>query len=68
MSDFYLTVMGRRFYEGTLPRLVAAVERVATVLESADVDLVRAQNAALERRLAQAEAAIARLEGDRGRE
>jgi hypothetical protein len=28
MSDFYRTVMGHRFYEGTMPELVAQLRRL----------------------------------------
>lgn len=33
MTEFYQTVMGKRFYEGQLPRLISAMERIADVLE-----------------------------------
>lgn len=33
MSDFYRTQMGHRFYESTMPRIAAALERIATALE-----------------------------------
>jgi len=33
MIDFYKTVMGHAFYEGTMPRLVRAIEKVATIME-----------------------------------
>jgi hypothetical protein len=31
--DFHLTVMGHRFIEGTMPRVAAALERIANALE-----------------------------------
>lgn len=33
MSEFFKTVMGRAFYEGTMPRLVKALESIAKSLE-----------------------------------
>lgn len=33
MIDFYKTIMGHTFYEGTMPRLVRAIEKVATIME-----------------------------------
>jgi len=33
MSDFFQTPMGRRFYEGTMPRLVKALETIAEKLD-----------------------------------
>jgi hypothetical protein len=32
--EFFQTVMGQRFYEGTVPKLIDAVTRVADALES----------------------------------
>jgi hypothetical protein len=32
--EFHQTVMGRRFFEGTIPNLVRALERIARVLET----------------------------------
>lgn len=43
--EFFQTVMGRQFYDGTLPRLVKALERIAVALEKPD----SATTAALER-------------------
>lgn len=34
--NFFETVMGRRFYENSVPRLIKAVERVAGALEKAN--------------------------------
>lgn len=34
MTEFYQTRMGHQFYEGTVPRLVRAIERVADALEA----------------------------------
>jgi len=34
MPKFFMTHMGRMFYEGTLPKLVGALERIATALET----------------------------------
>ena len=34
MSDFYLTGMGQKFYEGTMPRIASALERIADTLEA----------------------------------
>lgn len=34
MSDFYRTQGGRKFYEGTMPRIADALERVANELEA----------------------------------
>ena len=36
VMDFYSTVGGVRFIEGTVPRLVEAVERVAKAMEKAN--------------------------------
>ena len=33
--DFFQTVMGRQFYDGTLPRIAKALERIANALEAA---------------------------------
>lgn len=33
MIQFFETVMGKRFYEGQLPQLIKALERIATLLE-----------------------------------
>lgn len=33
--QFFETQMGRRYYEGTMPKLVRAIERVAAALEGA---------------------------------
>jgi len=41
MSDveFFQTLMGRRFYEGTMPRIARALDRLATVLENEALNL-----------------------------
>jgi hypothetical protein len=31
--EFFQTIMGRQFYDGTLPRIAQALERIATALE-----------------------------------
>lgn len=36
MSEFFKTRMGHQFFEGTLPRLVKAVERLAVATEKAN--------------------------------
>ena len=33
MPEFFQTGMGKRFYEGQLPRLIKALERIAVCLE-----------------------------------
>jgi uncharacterized protein YukE len=33
MSDFFRTLMGQKFYEGTMPRIAKALERIADALE-----------------------------------
>jgi hypothetical protein len=33
MIEFFQTVMGHRFYEGDVPRITKALERIATCLE-----------------------------------
>lgn len=33
MIDFFQTVMGRRFFEGDVPRIAKALERIADALE-----------------------------------
>ena len=35
MSEFFRTIMGRQFIDGTMPRLVKALERIATAMEAA---------------------------------
>ena len=32
--SFFQTLMGRSYYEGTLPRIARALERIATALEA----------------------------------
>lgn len=32
MTEFFQTRMGHKFYEGTMPRLIAALERIADSL------------------------------------
>lgn len=32
--EFFQTIMGQRFYEGTVPKLIGVIERVADALES----------------------------------
>lgn len=34
MTPFYMTKMGHKFYEADVPRLIRALERIATVLEA----------------------------------
>ncbi len=34
MTQFFQSIMGRAFYDGTVPRLVKALERIATQLEA----------------------------------
>lgn len=36
MSDFFRTVMGRKFYEGDVPKLTNALERIANQMEIAN--------------------------------
>ena len=38
MIEFFQTVMGKRFYEGTAPRIAAALERIADELERTRVE------------------------------
>ena len=33
MSEFFKTIMGRKFYEADVPRLIKALERIANALE-----------------------------------
>lgn len=33
MSEFYKTMMGKKFFEGDVPRLVGALEKIATALD-----------------------------------
>lgn len=42
--DFFQTVMGRAYYEGTMPRIAKALERIATAMErqSAAPELTKA--------------------------
>ena len=34
MDEFYRTVMGRQFFDGTMPRIAKALERLVGVLEN----------------------------------
>jgi len=34
MNEFHNTLMGRKFYEADVPRIVKALERIATALEN----------------------------------
>jgi len=36
MNEFFKTVMGRRFYEGTAPNIARQLERVANALEESN--------------------------------
>lgn len=36
MNDFYKTSAGRKFYESDLPRLVTALEKIATKLDESN--------------------------------
>jgi len=36
MSDFFRTVMGRKFYEADVPKLTNALERIANQMEIAN--------------------------------
>jgi hypothetical protein len=36
MPDFFQTVMGRRFFEGTAPNIARQLDRVATALEESN--------------------------------
>lgn len=33
MNEFFTTIMGRKFFEGTIPRIASALERIAKQLE-----------------------------------
>ncbi|MAH47084.1 hypothetical protein CMI37_14750 [Candidatus Pacearchaeota archaeon] len=37
MSEFYQTLMGRKFYEADVPRIVKALERIAEALEKQEI-------------------------------
>ena len=37
MSEFYQTLMGRKFYDADVPRIVKALERIATALEKREL-------------------------------
>lgn len=37
MVEFFNTMMGKKFYESDVPRLVSALERIATALEKSKV-------------------------------
>lgn len=45
--EFHKTVMGNRFYEGTMPRLVKAMERLADQIERLNENLEK-ENVILE--------------------
>jgi len=38
MVEFYQTVMGRQFYEGTMPRIAAALEAIAFNMKKAEAE------------------------------
>ncbi|KKN98486.1 hypothetical protein LCGC14_0145970 [marine sediment metagenome] len=42
--EFFQTVIGKRFYEGTAPKIANALERIATALERGRVDDKEAAN------------------------
>lgn len=50
--EFFQTGMGKTFFEGTLPRMVRAIERVATALE-AQQEMVKEDIAREEKREAE---------------
>src|SRR5262245_36464562 len=51
MTDFFQTMMGRQYYEGTMPRIAAALERIATVLDDRYMSLAElAAHSGLSRR------------------
>ena len=33
MTEFFQTIMGKKFYEGTVPRIASALDRIANSLE-----------------------------------
>ena len=33
MAEFFKTIMGRNFYEGAVPRIVSAIEKIAKLME-----------------------------------
>ena len=37
MSELHNTLMGRKFYESDIPRIVKALERIATALEKQEI-------------------------------
>jgi hypothetical protein len=36
MTEFFATMMGRKFYEGDVPRLVRALEKIAAEMKRAN--------------------------------
>lgn len=37
MNEFYQTLMGRKFYEADVPRIVKALERIVIALEKQEI-------------------------------
>ena len=38
MNEFYQTLMGRKFYEADIPRIVKSLERIAIALEKQEME------------------------------
>ena len=49
--EFFQTIMGRQFYDGTLPRIAKALERIADALEAAKVPPPAPDTVVLDREL-----------------
>lgn len=39
--EFFQTMMGQRYYEGTMPRIAKALERIADQLEKGNADVLK---------------------------
>ena len=49
MSEFYQTLMGRKFYDADVPRIVKALERIATALENqVDIEEMKQMEASID--------------------
>ncbi len=49
MSELHNTLMGRKFYESDIPRIVKALERIATALENqVDIEGMKQMEASID--------------------
>ena len=58
VTEFFLTRMGQRFYEGTMPSIMRSLERIATELEKRPVMAEHLQTHEMKNLLNRAAAAL----------